>query len=715
MKFEKKYISSRYPVVIIVAILVALAIIGRTLYTMTIDKERWINMGKVFVDDSLAVKPNRGNILSSDGLLMASSLPDFKIHLDFLSGGAKGDTAIYNKKDTLFHEYLDSISEGLHNIVPEWSAKRFKDHLEKGWRKRSQYYDVIPGRRLSYNEYKELLTLPMFNLPSRNASGLIVEERNNRKKPFGSLAKRMLGEMYGAKDSARSGLELAYDTLLRGIPGRKHRKKVLNKYTDIIDKEPIDGYDLVTTIDVSMQDICESALRSKMYELNASMGVVVLMEVETGDIKAIVNLQQYDDGNYYEARNYALASLMEPGSIFKTASLLVALDDGVITKDSKVHVGGGVLKMHGSLMKDHNWTRGGYNRPLNVTEIMMYSSNVGTSVLIDNAYGNNPQKFVDGLERIGIGASLELPFSGMADPRIRQPKSRHWSKTSLAWMSIGYENQIPPISSVAFYNAIANNGKMVKPRFVKGVMRDGEMVKEFPVEVLKEKICGDKALKDMQEMLKAVTTHKNGTGKQANGKRIKVAGKTGTAQVSKGASGYKSGAMEYLVSFCGYFPLDDPKYSCIVTMRKPNYPASGGGHAGPVFSAIADRVFLKNMSEDLSSARDSISSHMPMVKTGNHAAATAVLNDLGVASRVLHADSMWQTATEYGNRIEFQPVTDDKEAVPDVRGMGARDAVYALESRGVKVQISGYGKVSSQSIAPGTIIIGGQTIKLELN
>ncbi len=713
MKFEKKYISGRYPVVLIVAFLVAFGIIGRALYTMTVDKERWTDMARVFVDDSLAVKPNRGNILSSEGMLMASSLPDYKVRLDFLSGGADKDTAIYNKKDTLFHESLDSICEGLHAIVPERSVEYFRNHLEEGWKKKSRFYDVTPGRRLSYNEYNELLTLPMFNHPSKHVSGLAVEERNNRKKPFGSLARRMLGEMFSAKDSARSGLELAYDSLLRGVPGKKHRKKVLNKYTDIIDMEPVDGYDLVTTIDVSMQDICESTLRSKMYELNASMGVVVLMEVATGDIKAIVNLQQYDDGNYYEARNYALASLMEPGSIFKTASLLVALDDGVITKDSKVNVGGGVLKMHGSLMKDHNWTRGGYNRALDVTEIMMYSSNVGTSVLIDNAYGSNPQKFVDGLERIGIGASLELPFDGMADPRIRQPKSKHWSKTSLAWMSIGYENQIPPISSVAFYNAIANDGKMMKPRFVKGVMKDGEMVKEFPVEVLKERICGEKALKDMQDILEKVVSI--GTGKKAGNRHFPVAGKTGTAQVSKGASGYKSGAMEYLVSFCGYFPAVNPKYSCIVAMRKPNYPASGGTHAGPVFSTIAERIYSKNLSTDISLAKDTVASLMPEVKTGCHVAATSVLDDLGVESRVLCADSAWQTALENGNRIEFTPVADDKAAIPDVRGMGARDAVYALESRGVKVQLNGYGKVKSQSIAPGTLIMGGQNIRLELN
>ena len=712
MKFDKKYISGRYTIVVIIAMLVSIAIIARTLYTMTAKREHWTNMAKVFVKDSLTVKPARGNILSSDGLLMASSLPDYKIYLDFKSGGADKDEKLYHIKDSVFHSKLDSMCVGLNQIIPEWSPEKFKEHLEKGWKKGSRYYDISPGHRLTYIQFNDVMRLPYFNFKNKNESGVVVVPRNNRKKPFGSLAKRTLGEMYGAKDSARSGMELAFDTLLRGEPGKRHRKKIRKAYTDIIDKEAIDGYDLVSTIDVSMQDICESALREKLYELNGDMGVVILMEVETGDIKAIVNLQQFDDGNYYEARNYALASLMEPGSIFKTASLLVALDDGVITVDSKVDVGGGVLNMHGSKMKDHNWTRGGYNRALDVTEIMMYSSNVGTSVLIDNNYHSNPQKFVDGLKRVGIGEPLGLPFSGMADPRIRSPKSEYWSKTSLAWMSIGYENQIPPISSVTFYNAIANNGKMVRPRFVKGVMKDGVMVKEFPVEVIKEKICGDKALKDMQMILEKVVSE--GTGKKAGTKHFLVSGKTGTAQVSKGAGGYRGGNMQYLVSFCGYFPSDAPKYSCIVAMRKPNYPASGGTHAGPVFSTIAERVYSKNLATDLALAKDSTSCPTPDVKTGDYQAANVVLNELGVSSSSSSSHT-WQRASHNGSSVSFTPINHNDNLVPDVTGMGARDAIYAMESKGLKVKVNGIGKVKKQSVAPGHEIQAGTTVTLEMD
>lgn len=305
MKFEKKYISGRFIVVVILAMLIGMAILARALYTMTAGHEHWTKMAKVFVIDSTNIKPNRGNILSCDGLLMASSLPDYKIYLDFKSGGADKDPEIYAKKDTLFHENLDSICAGLSKIIPDWTPEKFKEHLEKGWKKGSRYYDVTPGRHLSYIQFNEVMSLPMFNLPNKNESGVSILPRNNRKKPFGSLAKRTLGEMFGAKDSARSGIELAYDSLLRGKPGKGHKKKVRSNYTEIVDREPENGYDLLTTIDVSMQDICESTLRDQLKFLNGDMGVVILMETKTGDIKAIVNLMRYDDGNYYEAANFA--------------------------------------------------------------------------------------------------------------------------------------------------------------------------------------------------------------------------------------------------------------------------------------------------------------------------------------------------------------------------------------------------------------------------
>jgi len=712
MKFDKKYVTGRYAVVIALALLLGIAIIARAMYTMTVDRVHWMKMTGLFVVDSVVIKPNRGNILSSDGVLMASSLPDFKVYIDFRSGGADSISEVYAQKDTLLHDNLDSMCVGLSQIVKGKTPEEFKEHLEKGWTKGARYYDVTPGKHLTYIQYKDLEKLPYFNISNKNLTGVIYRPRNNRKKPFGSLAKRTLGEMYGEKDSAQYGIEAAFDSLLRGEPGKGHKKKIRDTYTEIIDREPKHGYDLLTTLDVGMQDICESALKEKLIELDAEFGTAVLMEVKTGDVKGIANLTKVADGVYQENKNHALTALMEPGSTFKTASFLVALDDGVVSMDDKVNVGNGVLPMYGSKMRDHNWTRGGYGRELDVTEIMMFSSNVGTAKLIDDNYKANPQKFVDGLKRVGIGTSLGLPFSGVPDPQVRDTSSRYWSKTSLPWMSIGYENQIPPISTLAFYNAIANDGKMVKPRFVKGLMRDGEMIEEFPVVTLIDKICGDKALKEMQGILEAVVSR--GTAKQVRNEYFSVSGKTGTAQVAEGGGGYKSGTLKYLASFCGYFPSDNPQYSCIVVIKK-KHSASGGSDAGPVFSKIARRVYSKNFTSDIAKAKDLEGSMTPEVKNGDYAAATSVLKDLGIMSSSSDAGSKWQRAENADGSVAFTSLDVDDNQVPDLTGMGARDAIYALENVGLKAKIMGCGKVKRQSVAPGGKFVQGQTVVLELN
>lgn len=689
--------------------------------TMVVQREKWLEVGRVSVSDTIELKANRGNILSSDGKqIMASSLPNYRLYVDFLSGGADKDPEAKKEKDSLWNANVDSISRGLYASCPILTIREYKEHLLKGLSKGSRYWEVCPRQVLNYIQYNEIIRLPIFNMKNKNRSGLVVVEYNNRNKPFGTLAKRTLGEVYGAKDSARSGIELAYDSILRGRPGKVHHKKVFNKYLNIIDKEPEDGYDVVSTIDVSIQDICESALREKLHELDATMGVVVLMEVKTGDVKAIVNLERYDDGNYYEARNYALASLMEPGSTFKTASIMVALDDGAIRVTDQVNTEHGVMQMHGALMKDHNWNRGGYGT-IDVPHVLMYSSNIGVSKLIDDHYHNQPEKFVEGLRRIGIGTPLELPFEGAADPVIRMPKrderggfknSSNWSATALAWMSIGYETQIPPISTCAFYNAIANDGKMVQPRFVKGISRNGEIVEEYPVKVLKEHICKPQTLSDIQTILRRVVCDKEGLGKKAGNRFFDVSGKTGTAQVSNGA-GYHGGKSEHLVSFCGYFPSDKPKYTCIVAIRHSYYMSSGGGQAGPVFSKISQRVYSKNLTTDILNAADSNSVFVPDVKTGDVDAAKYVLRELGIPVK---GDLKYKNATAsiMGKNVYFRRMYNPGSSVPDVKGMGARDAIYELESRGLNVRTRGRGKVASQSLTPGTNAVKGKVVYLEL-
>lgn len=725
MKFDKKYIKLSVIIIVLGAATIMVAIMGMAVYTATVDSEEWKEIGNVSVGDTVPLPPTRGNILSADGQLMASSLPDYKIYIDFLSGvdrladsiGANGkpvkvyDPKQLHDKDSMWMTNIDTICAGLADICPRYTQQEYKTRLFTGLNERKRYWDLTPRMVLNYIQYNQLMKLPVFNSKSRYTSGLNIVPRNNRNKPFGSLAKRTLGEMFGALDSAKSGLELAYDKDLKGIPGRQHNKRVLSKFLSIVDMEPVDGYDLVSTIDVGMQDICESALREKLYELDAEMGVVVLMEVKTGDVKAIVNLVRYDDGNYYEARNYALAALMEPGSTFKTASFMVAMDDGYITPKTYVDTGGGIYNMHGAYMKDHNWARGGYGT-LSVPEVLMVSSNIGVSRLIDEHYHNQPGKFVEGLKRVGIGAPLGIPFKGAADPVIRTPNKANWSKTALAWMSIGYETQIPPISTCAFYNAIANGGKMVRPRFARGLSRHGEMVEEFPVEVIKPQICKKQTLENIQNILYRVVNDKGGLGKRAGNPYFHVSGKTGTAQVAS-AGGYRGGKREHLVSFCGYYPSEDPKYTCIVAIRHGYYVASGGGQAGVVFSKIAQRIYSKNVTTNLNLAKDSTAVYVPDVKNGDVLAAQNVLKHLGVQSAGGQGYE-WGKAFDEENRVRFKSVDDEQFKVPDLSGMGARDAVYALTSKGMKVRIRGRGRVTSQSAKAGSHVVKGQVVTLEL-
>ena len=695
-KFNNKKVIPRYMAIAIVMTFIGVAVIGKALYIMTAKKQYWTEVADRLKRDSVSVKPNRGNILSCDGQLMATSIPEYKIFMDFQGAAFENDS--------LWLDKVDSICEGLHKIFPQRTAEEFKQHLEAGRHKVNKNGSVgarhwaIWPRRINYNTYMEVRQLPFLNMP-KYKSGFHEEEFNSRNRPFGSLALRTVGGLYGAKDSAYFGLELSYDSILRGTPGITGRRKVLNKYMNIPVTLPIDGCDIVTTIDVNMQDLAERALLDELKEVNGEMGVAILMEVKTGDVKAIVNLLRNEDGRYIEGVNSAISYRCEPGSVFKVASFLVALDDEVVDTSFVIHTGCGVMEMHGRPMKDHNWRRGGY-QDINVARALEVSSNIGVSYVIDKFYGSNPERYVKGLYRVGIHEDLKLPLVGYHSPYIRMPdtkttdRSKYWSKTTLPWMSIGYETQIAPINTVAFYNAIANNGKMMQPRFVKQVVKNGEVVKEYEPVVLKSQIARPKALKTMQTILEHVVSQ--GLGRKAGSKLFKVAGKTGTAQVADQYGSYHSGITRYWLSFAGYFPADNPRYSCIVCIKKSGLPASGGGMSGVVFHHIAEGVMARNLKMSVEDAHDEYSVSIPEVKTGNSKYANQVLNQLGVNKRMPQDAKYRQNIT------------------PDVTGMGAKDAVYMLETRGLKVKLHGRGKVKKQSYPAGKEIVKGSECVLVL-
>lgn len=681
MANENKKAIKRFRLILAGFVLVGAYILGTALKTMLFQADYWEAVGQRFVSDSISVEAMRGNIISADGRVMVASLPKYRLFMDYvvIDKDSVAREKAQHWRDSMVMCKADSIAQGLHRIFPDRSEEWFKNRFLEGHKRRSHAWNLYP-RMATYIQFKQVKELPLLK-EGKLKGGFNPERIMLRTKPFGSLASRTLGEVKkdSVSDTIRgtSGLEWCFDTIMRGKPGLKHRMKVRNRMVDFYDREPENGCDIVTTIDANMQDIAEKAIVNKLKEVGGEKGVVILMEVATGDIKAMVSMTRcHDDmtgeNNYFEIQNDAINALWEPGSTFKTGSIMVALEDGKITPETIVETGNGQYLFHNRVMKDHNWHRGGYGT-LNVTQVLEYSSNVGVSRLIDQHYHNCPEKYVAGLKSLGVGIPLGMPMG--ADPRVRTPNTDkirgNWSETALAWMSIGYETMIPPISTVAFYNAIANNGKFVRPRFVKAKMKNGQILEEYPVEVIKEQICSPHTLRDIRTILEKVVSE--GLGRKAGNKRFKVSGKTGTAQVAENGS-YASHA--YMVSFCGYFPSDNPLYSCIVCIRKKGLPASGGGQCGPVFSEISQRVMNQGVYRDASEAADSTSVFTP----------TFVRSDTEIVS----------------------------DEVPDVTGMGLRSALRTMQQVGMKVQLRGHGSVFSQSIAPGTKEPKGKTIMLTL-
>lgn len=681
MKADKKNTIMRFAIIITLMVLIGTYIMGTALNTMLTKRDYWEEVSKKFVRENLELPAARGNIYDAEGNLLAGSMPEYWIYMDYVvidrDSLAREKAQLH--RDTTFEQSLDSICLGLEKIFPDKSAEWFRTRLLRGKEAKSHCWRIYPYNA-TYIQYKECQKLPLFREPSFR-SGFYGTKIMQRKHPYGTLAKSLLGDLYRDTDAAKGGLEMSFDSILRGTPGVSHRMKVRNRRISFVDQEPIDGHDLMTTLDISMQDAAEKALEKMLKEINAETGVCILMEVATGDVKAIVNLHNIGNGVFVEDYNHAVMDLWEPGSTFKTGSIMVALEDGKIDTNYTVDCSGGVQMLHGRPMRDHNWRRGGYGT-LTVPEILMYSSNLGVSKIIDRYYYDDPDAYVRGLNREGVGLPLDLPLPGAQNPRVRHPKKdargkqwANWSKTALPWMSIGYETMLPPIATLTFYNAIANGGKMVKPRFVKAEVKDGLVVREFPTEVMKNSICSPGTLAKIQTCLHRVV--RDGLGRKAgNGEKyFPVSGKTGTAQIASNG-GYHNGPQRYMVSFCGYYPSNAPKYSCIVNIVKEG-SASGGLHCGPVFRELSMYVMSKGNLQPIEEACD-----------------TAV-----------------QRTPDRKKSLAFDP---ELKTMPDVTGMGAQSAVNLLQNYGLKVRIIGRGKVTGQSIAEGMPLIRNKEITLTL-
>ena len=716
-KKEKKRVSRKYLSLFFLMAVWGIFIIIKMAMVMFGERAYWNEVSKHLTSTNKVIEARRGNILSDEGLLLASSVKQYRVFLDFRSAEKTPQRAEKDqmRKDTLFNRHVVEFARQINEIFPKYSVQEFVNHYQKGFDSKSHSWPLLPGVSrnsypVSYNQYKSL-SRTVWLKPKYERWFFSAESKISRQKPFGTLAARTIGGMYEAKDSARNGLELSFDSLLRGVPGRGHVEKVQNVSRIVADIPQVDGCDIRTTINVDMQDIAEVALRKVMDKWNAASGIVVLMEVPTGDIKAMASLTKTGPGQYDEIQNNAVREIYEPGSTFKPVSMMVALDDGKISMTDSVFCENGVYTgFGGSRMTDshkYGW--------LDVTHIIMNSSNIGTSKLIHAAYKDNPQAFVDGVYRTGINTHFDLQLKGVAAPVIR--REGYWDATRLPWMSIGYNTQLPVINTLAFYNGIANGGCMVAPRLVTEVTREGEVVKEFPVEVVRRHMCKDETLKKIQYMLEQVVV--DGTGKNAGSKYFVVAGKTGTAQLSQGSGGYRSGPMRYMVSFCGYFPADNPQYSCIVSVRTDGGAAGGATWAAPAFHEISEKVMASRNLREIKEAYDSIHQFIPKVVSGNLAKSATVLKELGkknLMSREYRnvADSVWGSVSSDSGVYVMKPMLFQEGLVPDVHGMGASDALYLLESMGMSVSITGVGRVKSQTPAKNTRFRKGDKIQLTL-
>ena len=699
----------RYYIVILLLCPIIFGILSFTFKISFAEKEKWAKEAERYKLPDRMINPNRGNIYSADGKLMATSVPRYYLYLDFQADAFPVDSFLHSKTNG-----IDSLAVYLSRKFPNRSVESYKTHLKRGLASKSRQYPVYEGR-VTYTDLKEIKQFPFFRYKN-NARVLSQKEMVQRQKHFDRMASRTIGDIYNEIETdgiskGKSGLELRYDSLLRGQAGIKSLRRVGKQWTNVTEVEPVDGYDIITTIDIQIQDFTEKALLEKLIELDAEVGIAIVMEVRTGEIKAISNLERAGAGLYVESRNRAVADEIEPGSTFKIASIMVALEDKVCTPDDIIDVGNGHYYYipNKKPINDHNAGKG--NSRISVSEAIWNSSNVGVAKIILKGYENNPRKFIEGLERTGINADLNLEIPGAGHTKIKDPNSSSWSKTSLPWMSFGYEVQVPAIQTLAFYNAIANNGKMVRPMFTKEIQKEGKTVKRFTTETIRNSICSSETLHLIRKMMVDVVVI--GTGKSFRSETVTIAGKTGTAQIASGGS--YSGT--HNLSFCGYFPADNPQYTCIVVIRHPRRGVISGAMAGNVFKTIAETIYSHQTKIDLRKMTiDSTGVKIPAVKNGDTKALRYVLDGLKIKNNTKQINAVYAISNnrQENGQLEFKALTVQEGLVPNVVGMGAKDAIYTLEKSGLRVSFTGRGQVVSQSVAPGQLVVKGQTVSIVL-
>lgn len=703
----KKDIVFRLSTVYIIAAIIALTIVGRILQLQFIQNDKYEQAAEEVQYKTVISNPERGDICAYDGKVLATSQPFFEIRMDLASEALSPDT---------FNLYIGPLADSLSKIFPEKNREAHFSELMAARLRKERFYLV--KQEVNYLQYKRLSQFPIFRL-GQFKGGFIAIKKSKRILPYGELAARTIGSLTQGK---YIGIEGYFNADLQGKESVKLLKKISQNWIPIATEESfqaLSGKDIITTIDINYQDFAHHALLNQLKAYNADTGIVILMEVKTGEIKAIVNLMRSSRGGYIEGYNHAIGGAIEPGSTFKLASLMVALEDGYIHLNDSIQTGNGYVKIHGFSIREASGH--GYGK-LSVKQVLEKSSNVGTSMLIYNYYKNNPKKFVNRLYSMDLDKKLGIEVKGEPTPSIKYPGDPLWSGISLPQMAIGYELLLTPLQILNFYNAVANDGVMVKPRIIKAIREHGKIIQEFHTQIINPSICSKPTLQKAKQMLEGVV--ENGTAKNISDAPYKIAGKTGTAQVASGTSGYHDNnakVMAHFGSFAGYFPADDPKYSCIVVIKtNDSHHFYGNIIAAPVFREIADKVYASspNMRKEINPDTNGelALKEVPYSKDGNIRDLDIVYNELRIPVKGRDKiRSAWIVTSELNKIIEYQNRMVYRNKVPMVVGMGLKDAVYLMESVGLKVVVKGRGIIKEQSIEAGTLVKKNQTVVLSLD
>lgn len=703
---KKKDILWRIYLVYFIICLFGVAIISKVLIIQFVEGEEWRAKAESLSTRFFDIEAVRGNIYDANGSMLATSLPYYEVGMDV-------NTEAITKE--IFRDNVDSLAWCLSNLFKDRSRKEYLRLLKKARKEHDRW--IVLQRNVSYTDLQKMKRFPILR-KGKNRGGFVYLQTNKRERPFQFLAARTIGKLNENGTGKSYGLELAYNSYLEGVYGHRLMQKIAgNVWRPINDDnevDPEDGADIVSTIDINVQDVAENSLMNCLKQHGADHGCLVLMEIKTGEVKAIANLTRNnkDTASYLENLNYAVGVATVPGSTFKLPSLVAAMEDFNLRLDEQVDIGNGTCFYSNIPVRDSHHPK---KEKLSVQEVFEESSNVGVTKIITRYYAKDPQKYIDRLYKMNLNAPLGVSLPGEAQPYIKDTKDKSWSKISLPWISYGYESRITPLQILSFYSAIANDGKMMRPMFIKEIKKRGKIIKTFSPEVINPSICSKATVAKAKKMMEGVVL--NGTAKNLKASDYQIAGKTGTAQM-----GLVKGKMTYQASFVGYFPADNPKYSCIVVISAPTGDSYyGGAVAGPVFKDVADKVYSTSLEihKEINPIQPQLAFKIPVTKMGSQEELQTVLTALKIPVKTKNEAAEWVAASPVDSMTvnlvtSAVEVTLKQGIVPNLTGMTARDALYLLENRGMRVRLMGSGAVAKQSLPAGTTFKRGTEIVLQL-